>query len=415
MRGTRSLVLVALLASIAGAEPIAIVGAKVYVKPGQAIDNATVVIDRGRVTAVGAGVKAPAGATTIDGKGKVVTAGLIDGISSVGLVGIELEPQSVDGRFPATDAVHADPVHASYQARDGFDPHDVNVAVARAGGVTAVVAAPAGGLVSGQSAAFALDGSAEPVRAPVAMNVALGPNAGTAGGSRGKTIELLRELLDDARAFGRDRAGYEKNAKRRMLADRLDLEALQPVLARQVLVIIGAQAEADIRAALRLAKEFNVRIAIAGGTEAWRVAKELAAAKVPVLLDPTANLPSDLEASDVDDDAAAVLDKAGVQVGISTLGGSWSARTLRQLAGNAVAHGMAWDRALAAITSVPAAVYSLTGRGTVERGAVADVVVWSGDPLECSTGADAVIIGGVVQSLDNHQTKLLQRYRLLPP
>ncbi|HEY5950500.1 MAG TPA: amidohydrolase family protein [Kofleriaceae bacterium] len=412
----KSLVIVALFASVAAAEPIAIVGAKIYVKPGEVIETGTLVIDNGKVTAVGANVKAPAGAKTIDGKGKVVTAGLIDGISAVGLVGIDLEPQAVDGRFGATDAVHDDPVHASYQARDGFDAHDVNVPVARAGGLTLVIATPSGGLVAGQSAAFALDGSAEPVRAPVAMNVALGPSgAGAAGGSRGKSIELLRELLDDARAFGRDRAGYERNAKRRMLADRLDLEALQPVLARRVPLIIDAQGEADIRAALRVATEFNLRIAIAGGTEAWRVAKELAAAKVPVLLDPTANLPSDLEASEVSDEAAAILDKAGVQVTISTLGGSWNARTLRQLAGNAVARGLSWDHALAAITSIPATLYGLAGRGTLERGAVADVVMWSGDPLELATAAETVIIGGVVQSLENHQTKLLQRYRRLPP
>jgi imidazolonepropionase-like amidohydrolase len=409
------LLVIALLATSASAQPIAIVGARIHVKPGQVIEDGTLVIDRGKVTAVGAGVKVPAGAKTIDGKGKVVTAGLVDGNSSVGLVGIELEPEVVDGRFGATDAVHADPVHAAYQARDGFDPHDVNIAIARAGGVTVVVAAPAGGLVSGQSAAFALDGSAEPVRAPVAMNIAVGPHgAGALGGSRGKAIELLRELLDDARSFGRDRAAYEKNAKRRMIADRLDLEALQPVLARTVPLIVDAQAESDIRAALRLAKEFNVRIAIAGGAEAWRVAKELAAAKVPVLLDPTANLPSELEASDVSDEAAAILDKAGVQVAISTLGGSWNARTLRQLAGNAVARGLSWDKGLASITTIPATLYGLS-RGTLERGAVADVVVWSGDPLELSTGADVVIISGVVQSLENHQTKLLQRYRRLPP
>jgi imidazolonepropionase-like amidohydrolase len=411
----RALVIVALVAASAHAEPIAIVGAKIHVRPGQVLDNATLVIDNGKIVAVGANVKPPANAKTIEGAGKVVTAGLVDGLSSVGLVGIELEPQVVDGRFPATDAVHADPVHASYQARDGFDPHDVNVAVARAGGLTAVVAAPSGGLVAGQSAVFALDGGAEPVRAPVAMHVALGPSgAGAVGGSRGKAIELLRELLDDARAFGRDRAGYERNAKRRMLADRLDLEALEPVLARQVPLIVEAQGETDIRAALRLATDFNLRIAIAGGTEAWRVAKELAAAKVPVLLDPTANLPGDLEATDVRDDTAAILDKAGVQVAISTLGGSWNARTLRQLAGNAVARGLPWQRALASITSIPATLYGLAGRGTLEQGAVADVVVWSGDPLELSTAADVVIIGGVVQSLDNHQTKLLQRYRRLP-
>lgn len=411
----KALAILLSLAGVASAEPVAIVGAKIHVKPGQVIESGTLVIDNGKITAVGANVRAPANAKTIDGKGKVVTAGLIDGNSGVGLVGIDLEPDVVDGRFGSIDTVHADPVHASYRAQDGFDPHDVNIAVARAGGVTTVVAAPAGGLVSGQSAVYVLDGSAAPVVASVAMNVAIGPHgAGSVGGSRGKAIQLLRELLDDARAYGRDRAGYEKNAKRRLIADRLDLEALQPVLARTVPLIVDAQSESDIRAALRLAKDLNVRIAIAGGAEAWRVASELAAAKVAVLLDPTNNLPVELEASEVHDDAATILDKAGVQVAISTLGGSWNARTLRQLAGNAVAHGLSWDKALASITTIPAQVYGLRGRGTLERGAAADVVVWSGDPLELQSGVDAVIINGVVQSLENHQTRLLQRYRRLP-
>ena len=411
----KTLLILFLLAGTAHAQAIAIVGAKVHVRPGQTIDNATLVIERGRVTAVGANVRAPAGATVIDAKGKVVTAGLVDGISGVGLVGIELEPAVVDGRFGSIDAVHADPIHASYDARDGFAPRDINVPVARGGGVTTVVAAPSGGLVAGRSAAFALDGSPEPVRAPAAMHATLGPGgAGAAGGSRGKAVQLLRELLDDARAFGRDRAGYERNAKRRMIADRLDLEALQPVLARQIPLVVEATSEANIRAALRVARDFNIRIAIAGGDEAWRVAKELAAARVPVHLDPTSNLPSNLDAREVNDDAAAILDQAGVQVAISTLGGASSARTLRQLAGNAVARGLPWDKGLASITSVPAALFGFAGRGTLERGAAADVVVWSGDPLELSTAVETVIVGGVVQSLESHQTRLLQRYRRLP-
>jgi imidazolonepropionase-like amidohydrolase len=134
---------------------------------------------------------------------------------------------------------------------------------------------------------------------------------------------------------------------------------------------------------------------------------------VTVLVDPTRNLPSSLAASDVHDDAAAVLDKAGVTVGISTLGTSGFARTLRQLAGNAVGHGMPWDKAFAAITTTPAAVYGLTGRGTLERGSAADVVVWSGDPLELSSAAETVIVNGVVQSNETHQTRLLRRYRKL--
>src|SRR5690606_27025695 len=146
--------------------------------------------------------------------------------------------------------------------------------------------------------------------------------------------------------------------------------------------------------------ERRLRIAIAGGAEAWRVAAQLAAAKVPVILDPTANLPSDLGALDVRDDSAAILARAGVPVAISTLGDVQAARTLRQLAGVAVAHGLPWDKALDAITSVPAQLYGARDRGALERGAAADLVVWSGDPLELASQPEVVIIGGVVQSLE---------------
>ena len=404
-----------LVVTVAHAEPIAITGASVVIKPGTRIENATVVIDKGKIVEVGAAANVPAGARVIDGTGKVVTAGFIESTSTLGLIGIDGEASSVDGRFDAIDPVHADPVHASFEARDGYNPHAVTVPVARAGGITTVVVAPAGGLVSGQSAVFALDGSGEAVRAPAAMHAALGGNGGkAAGGSRGKSIEMLRELLDDARAYGKDRAGYERNAKRKLLADRLDLEALQPVLAGQLPLVVGADSEADIRAALRIAAQYKLRLVIVSGAEAWRVAAELAKAKVPVIVDPTANLPYDLDANDVHDDAATVLDKAGVQVALSTLGGSWNARTLRQLAGNAVGHGMPWDRALAGVTTVPATTFGLVGRGTLDKGSIADVVVWSGDPFETTSVAEQVIIGGAVQSLANHQTRLLERYRKLP-
>jgi hypothetical protein len=214
------------LVSIALADKIAIVDATVIVKPGQRIEHATVVIDGNKITAVGTNLAAPAGAKIIDGKTKIVTAGLIESISGVGLVSVDLEASSVDGRFSNTDPVHDDPVHASYDARDGFAPRDVNVPIARTGGITTIVAAPSGALVAGQSAAFALDGGTVALRAPAAMHVELGSSPPPS--TRGKALELLREILDDARSFGRDRAGYERNQKRRMIADRLDLEALQP-------------------------------------------------------------------------------------------------------------------------------------------------------------------------------------------
>ncbi len=406
------LVLALSSAAVAHAEPLAITGAKVHVKPGQVIDNATVVVDAGKVVSVTAGGAAPRGARVIDGKGKVVTAGFIESISGVGLVAVDLESASNDGRFGAKDPVHDDPVHAAYDARDGFDPRAVEVPVARSGGITTVVAVPFGGLIGGQSVAWTLDGAGAPARVLTGMHAQLGGGGGA--GSRGRAIELLREVLDDARLYGRDRAAYERNQRRTMIADRLDLEALQPVLRGTMPLVIEAQAEADVRAALRLAGDLRLRLVILGGLEAWRLAPELARARVPVILDPTDNLPR-LEAGDVRDDNATVLAKAGVAVAVSTSADSHRARTIRQLAGIGVQYGMTWDQGLASVTTVPAQIYGLTGRGTVEKGAIADLVLWSGDPLELTSAAEVVIIGGVVQSPVSHQTRLLDRYRRLTP
>lgn len=411
-RAGLALALVAALAASAAAEPIAITGATVHVRPGETLAKATIVIDRGVIVAVGDGVAVPAGARVIDGAGKQVTAGFIDASSGVGLVGISLEADDVDGRLPGQDAVHDDHLHASYQARDGFDAGAVAIPITRSAGVTTVIAAPAGSLIGGQSAAFSLaDGAREPLRAPASMEAALGHGV---HGSRGRAIEHLREVLDDARSFGRDPAAFERNQRRAFVADRLDLAALAPVVRGALPLVIDARSESDIRAALRLAREQRLSIAIAGGAEAWRVAPELAAAKVPVLLDPTDNLPSQLSASDVRDDAAAILARAGVPVVITSLGDPMRARTLRQLAGIAVANGLPREAALAAVTTAPAALYGLTGRGTLTRGAVADLVVWTGDPFELASEAEAVIAGGVEQPRRSHQTRLLDRYRRLP-
>lgn len=403
-----------LVPAVASAETVAITNATVYATPTRKLENATVVITDGTIAAVGAGVAVPRGATTIDGTGKIVTAGLVEAHTQVGLVAVDLEPAANDARL-APLGPDADAVHASYRVIDSYDGDAMAIPVARTGGVTSVVAVPAGGLVAGQSAWFTLaDGltADDAVRAPAAMHAALGNDAGAAsGGSRGRAIEMLRELLDDAATYAKNKGAYERNQSRKLAAGRLDLEALGPVLRGRVPLVVRADSEQDIRAALRLARDRKLRIAIAGGDEAWKVADELAKAKVPVLIDPTSNLPSRLEAPDVRDDAAAVLAKAGVTVVLSYLYDGSQARNVRQLAGNAVAEGMPWEAALAAITTAPAAFYGVTDRGSVTKGAAGDVVVWSGDPLELTSRAEVVIIGGKVQSLETHQTRLLQKYR----
>ena len=361
----------------------------------------------GKIAAVGK-VAAPAGAKIIDGKGKVVTAGLIEASSMLGLIEIDLEGSGNDGRFSTSPTE----VHAAYRSSEAFDPHSAAIAVARAGGVTSSVIGPRGGLVAGQAAFISL-GGATPLRATVAMQAALGPGASSMG-SRGYAALRLRELFDDVDAYRKNRGGFERNQARRLAANRLDLEALIPVLEGRVLLVISASSEVDIRAALAIAAERKLKIAISNGDEAWRVAKELAAAKVPVMLDPTANLPGNITAADVRDDNATLLTKAGVKVAISTLGSTSMVRTIRQLAGIAVANGLSWAEGLASITTVPAQIYGLD-RGTLDQGKPADVVLWSGDPLELSTRVEVVITGGVVQSLASHQTRLRDRYRTLKP
>jgi imidazolonepropionase-like amidohydrolase len=116
----------------------------------------------------------------------------------------------------------------------------------------------------------------------------------------------------------------------------------------------------------------------------------------------------------VRDDRATVLAKAGVIVAITTIGEPSNARQIRQRAGIAVANGLTWVQGLASITSVPAQIYGITDRGTLDKGMVGDVVLWSGDPLELTTKVETVIIGGVVQSLETHQTRLRDRYRQVP-
>ncbi|TMQ02601.1 MAG: amidohydrolase [Deltaproteobacteria bacterium] len=413
LSGRLCLGLVLACAAPAAADTIAIVGATIYQRSDQKLDNATLVIRDGKIAEIGAGVAVPAGAVRIDGRGKTVTAGLIEASTQLGLIEVDLEESANDGRF----GTQPTEIHAAYRAVDAYDGRSVAIPVARTGGVTSAITGPTGGLVAGQTAWVSLaDGATPlaPIRAPAAMEMALGRNA-VAIGSRGHTVERLRELFDDVDNYRRNRANFERNAARRLIAQRLDLEALIPVLDGRELAVIRATAEVDIRAALAIAAERKLRIAIVGGTEAWRVAAELAAARVPVLLDPTDNLPGDLGALDVRDDNATVLARAGVAVGISTLGSASAARTIRQLAGIAVAQGLPWPRGLAAITEVPAQIFGGTERGTLDRGKVADVVVWSGDPLELTTRAETVIIGGVVQSLVTHQTKLLDRYKVLRP
>lgn len=388
--------------------PLVITGATVYTGAGEVIADAAVVVAQGKIVSVGKGA-APAvsGAQAINAKGMILTPGFVDAITSVGLVEVDLEESTHDDHQAG-----GDPIRAAFRAADGYNPASTVIGVTRAEGITSVGVAPSGGLVSGQSAWADLDGAtaaAALAAAPLAIHVHLG--AGAAGGHADAVLRA-REAFDDARFYQKNRAGYDRNQARRTAPSRLDLEALAAALDGKLPVVFHVDRAADILSALAVAREFKLRPVIAGGAEAWKVAREIAAAKAPVIVDPLQQ-PDSFDAVFAREDNAARLAAAGVPVAVSTFG-SHHVRKLRQAAGNAVRAGLPRDAALAAVTRVPAEALGLGARyGTIAPGKVANLVLWSGDPLEISTRVVDVIIRGKRVSLRNRQTALFEKYRTL--
>jgi imidazolonepropionase-like amidohydrolase len=395
---------------------IAITGGKVYPVSGPPIENATVVIANGLITAVGANVTPPAGAQVVDAKGKWITPGLINAGTQLGLVEVNGERSTSD-----TTATGDHAVAAAFRAWEGLNTASVLWAPARNEGVTTVVTLPSGGLVSGQGAVVRTAGAsrAEMLRkVPAAMVVDLSQPSNAATKARGELYLKLRELLDDARDYEGRKAAYERAATRAYAVGRLELEALQPALAGTMLVLVGANRADDIDTAIDIAKEYKLRIAIVGGAEAWKVADHLAAAKIPVLTSALDNIPTSFNTLGSRQENAALLRKAGVQVMVIGGGGPgeglevFNVRDIRQQAGNAVAYGLPWDEALRAVTQTPAEVFGIDAAvGTIAVGKEADVVVWSGDPFEFSTRAEHVYIHGREVNEPSRQDLLTDRYK----
>jgi len=387
------------------AATLAIVGATVHSGDGPSLENATIVIEGDRIAVVRAGMAPPPGARLIDAGGRVVTPGLIDPATALGLVEIWAVPATRD-----LDSGPGGPIRAAHRAVDSFNPDSALIPIQRAHGITTVISLPGGGLISGQAGAFDLSG--ESVVAPaVAMVAQLG---GQADGSRGHRVELHREAFDDARRYDANRKDFERNQFRSTSLSRVDLEALVPVVRGELPLAVHVDRSSDLLTVLRLAEEEKIRVVILGAAEGWRVADALAKAEVGVIVDPVVDLPWSFDMIHARADNAALLEEAGVRVMLSTFG-AHNVRKLRQWAGNAVRAGMSHAGALRAITATPAEVFGLTDRGTIAPGKVANLVVWSGDPFELSTRVEALVIQGRTVDLAHRQRALFERYRTVPP
>lgn len=406
----------ALAAAVApgGAETFAIVNARaVTLTPAGTIEGATVVVRDGRIAAVGAGVPAPPGARVLDARGRYVTPGLMNAFTRLGLVEVGSVAEVTD------HAATSGPVGAAFDVQYGLNPNSTLLPLARADGLTRALVAPSASPVvpfAGIGAVIRLRPGPDVLdRAGAAEFAAVGgATAAAAGGSRAVQWVLLRNALREAGRARDKPLAAAATPGRDLLLGRLDAEALAPVLGGRMPLAILAERESDIRQAARMADDFGIGVVIVGGAEAWRAADLLAARKVPVVLDPLADMPMSFDQMGARLENAALLHRAGVRIAFYAPGIHMSHNAglaIRESAGVAVAHGLPWAAALAALTVNPARIWGVAERyGTLEPGRDADVVVWSGDPLEVTSAPDVVLIAGEEVSLETRQTALRDRY-----
>lgn len=399
----------------AQAETIAIVGATVHtLTAAEPLEEGTIVMRDGRIAAVGRGIDVPADARRIDGRGLVVTPALFNSATQLGLT----EVSSIDATEDS--GVSEGPLGAAFDVQYALNPRSLIVRQAEADGLGRAVSFPTsapGGPFSGFGALLHLGGDEILERPRFAMFADTGgQSAGRTGGSRSAQWQLMRLALDEARVL---RGGDKPGAARDSPFGRLDLVALKAVVDGSVPLVIDANRESDIRQAIALARDYRIRVIVKGGIEAWRAAGDLAAARIPVVLDPSVNLPLYFDELGARADNAALLAHAGVVVAFKV---SLSVHTtinagygLREVAGLAAANGLDRGAALAAITRNPAEIWGVSDRcGALAAGLDADLVVWDGDPLEPLTAVVSVFLRGREISPDTRQRALRERYRPRP-
>lgn len=403
------------LSLFAVAERFAIVGGKVWTgTPAGTIEKGTVIVADGIIQYVGSSESTPIrGMKVIDAKGKWVTPGITAAFSRVGLVEVSAED--------STNDVYASGTHFSavLDASDGFNPAASTIAVTRIEGVTRIAVAPASSnnIFAGQGFVANTSGNSDSVIKAKAFSLVHLNERGVslAGGSRASLWTYFKTAMKEANRFIGSRSRYDCYSDpfhvERLTFSCIDAEALRQGRENKQLLLIAVSRASDIRKTIEHFSKTDQNIAIVGAEEGWLVADELAAANIPVIIDPFSNLPERFEQLGASQQNAARLISAGVKTAFAHLGDdSHQSRLVLQSAGNAVANGVSHDDALKAITIVPAQIFGMEETGILERGIVADIVIWDGDPLEVSTSPDAVFINGVATSLESRQTKLRDRY-----
>jgi imidazolonepropionase-like amidohydrolase len=403
------------------AQTYAIQGGTVHTLNGEAFVG-TVVIRDGQIVAVGPDVQVPADAEVVDVTGKHVYPGMFDAVSGLGLTEIGAVDVTNDAREQGDFNPHL-------QAATAIHPATEHIPVARANGITHTMAAPQGGIISGQASLVGLDGwtveemSIDPGAAMVINYPSLGGGGGRFGGFGGGgqrsfaqqreqyegQVTQLNDWMEAARAYAQAvAAGGDVRRD-------LKLEAMAEVVSGEMPVLLSANGERNIRSAVQWAQEQEIRFVITGGREAWKIADWLAERDVQLILSGTQTMPAGPDENYAEAyKNPARLHAAGVKFAMGTFGSS-NSRLLPYEASMAIPYGLPPEAALEAIMKNGPEMLGLGDRmGTIEEGKIANLMVTDGDPLEIQTQVTDLFILGRGVSLDNKHLALYEKYRSRP-
>jgi imidazolonepropionase-like amidohydrolase len=410
----------------------AIVGARVVPVSGPVIENGTVVIQNGKVVAVGVGVPVPSGAEKIDGKGLSIFPGMIDASTAMGLAEIG------QGVNASVDVSEVGTMNANAKAIMGVNPHSSHVNVTRVNGITTVLAAPTGGLISGQAAVINLNGSTQGDMAVdgvaglvinyprVIGGGGFGGGGGGFGGGQGAQIDFneavrrrdtqideLKKIFKSAENYARAVEAYAKDKTLPSPQTDLKLEAMVPYVRGQRPIFFTVERERDIRSVAKFVADMKVKGIIVGGQEAWRVADDLKKNNISVIYTNIYSLPvREDDAYDSLYEAPSKMQQAGVRFCISTGDQGAEVRDLPYQAGLAGAYGLSPDEALKSVTLYPAQILGVADKlGSIETGKMANVVVTDGDLLDPRTNIKYLFINGRLLPLTSRHTELFDSFK----
>jgi len=393
-----------LISSFSLSEELLLKNAKVHTATDRGtLENTDILIRDGVIVRIGKNIVSSR-AEEKDLSGKTISPGLIAPQTQLGIVEIELIPETRDDR--------SDIYSAGLSIDSAFNPSSTLIPYNLTGGITLSLTSPSSsGLFSGLTSAFSLSGSLE--ESLISSNLALSANISGGEDSMAAKIQLLEDSLSLS-SFFQPKECIERYHNNSSLPDGVnyscrDLSALKKVVDKKIPLVVRANRASVILTLIDFAKTNNINLIISGAEEGWRVSRQLAEAEIPVILQPIDNIPNSFNELGSRLDNASMLYKSGVKILIGSHE-THNAYLSRQGAGIAVSYGLPWEEALKGLTKNIVEVFKIDKRGSLQPGYIADIVVWSGDPLEVTSFVEQVYLSGESVSTKNRSMRLKERY-----